>query len=226
MALLSDFERINNTLAKLHQSFGVRNDLDPKTTRWLFNIFERCKRNGKFSDFVREIKLLFNLPMSFRLQYKYNRNLHDLPDFIRDLAIRSFQDPTEWAARVTIPSYLPLYGNPSLENFKLKIEIKKALKYESFDSFFYCISHEMSHVLLKLIRPELWEDEEATDLLIMIMGFSKIVKRGSKSSISGHSYGYLSKEMLSFAYRKIRKMQKENSFFGRKIVKIRKVLNL
>lgn len=227
MALLSDFERIDNILTTLSQTFGPKKDLDQKTIKRLRDIFERCKRDGRFSDFVWEVKTMFSLPMEFRLQYVYSKNLESLPDYARDIAIRNFFNDTDNVAWVTIPNSMPLFGSRDLEKCKLTIKIQKYLRYEKFETFFYCISHEMSHVLLKVVKPELWENEQATDLLTMFMGLSEIVKNGKTSSRSGRAYGYLNEEIFSFAYRRIKEIRRKNdSSLKKTISRIREFFHL
>ncbi len=227
MALLSDFERIDNIITILFQTFGLKDNLDPENIERLRNKFERCRKDGSFSDFVWEIKNIFGLPMEFRLQYVYNKNFENLPELEKDFAIRNFHDRTGWAAQVMTPDFMPIFGDPNLGKCKLTIRIKKSLQYEKFETFFYCISHEMSHVLLRTVKPELWQNEEVTDLLTMFMGLSEIVREGRKSSRSKRRYGYLNEEIFSFAYRRIEEMQRENDSLLRKtITRIRKFLHL
>lgn len=227
MALLSDFERIDNIITTLSQTFRPKKDLDPKKTEQLRNKFERCRKDGSFSDFVWEIKNMFGLPMEFRLQYVYSKNLESLPESARNFAIRNFYDHTGWVAQVITPGFMPIFGDPNLGKCKLTIKIQKYLRYEKFETFFYCISHEMSHVLLKTVKPELWENEQATDLLTMFMGLSEIVKNGKTSSRSGRAYGYLNEEIFSFAYKRIKEIRRKNDSFARKIItRIREFLHL
>lgn len=224
MAVLSDFERINNILTTLHETFGARKDLAPETVQRLRNIFENCKKTKKFSDFIREVKLLFNLPMGFRIQYKYDKIIYDQPEAVRNLVMQLCPFSMGWAARVIMPEYLPPFGSSALKNYDITIEIKKSLQYEKFESFFFCISHEMSHVLLRAVKPELWLNEEANDLLPLVMGFSEIAKEG-RNSLTGIPYGYLDDELFLFACQRIKEMQKANSFVKRGIEKIKDIFS-
>jgi len=215
MASSSNFEEITNILPVLSKTFGIRNDLSQEETLRLRHVFETCAKKEKFAEFIREIKLMLNLPLSFRIQYECPRIIRDAPVPLRKFLLKTLRNQTGRAAWISIPSNFPLYGDPDLEDWTLQININQAFYYESFESFFYCVLHEMNHVLLKLVKPEIWENEKATDLLAMVLGFSKIVKVGMTSSVSGQAYGYLSEKEVRFAHRKISRLQENNGSLGK-----------
>jgi hypothetical protein len=109
------------------------------------------------------------------------------------------------SAFVLRPPNLPLYGTPAFNNFKLLLFIFKWVADQSFETFVYCIAHELAHIVLDSIRHPLRDNELAADLTAMILGFSDIIKSGRKSGNIIH--GYLNDRQFTLAYEEIRRQR-------------------
>lgn len=119
---------------------------------------------------------------------------------------------------IEIPNNIPLINTPAFNNFKMVVSIKESTKI-SYETFIYTLSHELSHALLFSMRHPLKESEEATDLLVLIMGFGNIMRKGIKDERKTGHYardgftqftqsrtiicGYLGETNFEFVYRYI-----------------------
>lgn len=88
---------------------------------------------------------------------------------------------------IDIPANIPLINTPAFNNFKMVISIKESTK-TSYETFIYTLAHELSHAVLHSIRHSLKESEEATDLLVIIMGFGDIMEKGIKDERKAGHY--------------------------------------
>jgi hypothetical protein len=97
-------------------------------------------------------------------------------------------------AFVTIPSNLPIFNSAAFNDTTIVISIKKSItmapayKKNSYELFVYVIAHELSHIILHGMKHALRNSEVATDLFVMINGFSDIMKIGMSEYYSDVEY--------------------------------------
>lgn len=106
------------------------------------------------------------------------------------------RDGRQTLAQVGIPEDLPQYGLPGLMRFPITITT-----YDGYDTqpnhFIYVIAHELCHILLHSLRytaANTEEDEENTDLAVLLMGFVTAFRLGRSDTTS--IAGYLSQEQF------------------------------
>ena len=108
-------------------------------------------------------------------------------------------------ACIDIPDRMPFYGTSELIGFPVKMTIKSG--YVSYETFVTLVAHELSHIVLKLFRPQLSLDEVSVDLVPLLLGYEQIVEKG-RIEIMGDGnkkiYGYLNNTLFSKAIRYIK----------------------
>lgn len=109
-------------------------------------------------------------------------------------------------AQVRIPTYLPNFGTPELENYP--IEVFVGPDYRNHRSTLMAILvHELSHVLLHSMRSKYANDEIYADLVGPVLGLATVVGKGRKKTLTESradgiytqtiTYGYLTDEQFS-----------------------------
>lgn len=141
-------------------------------------------------------------------------------------------------AQVSIPSNLPFYGSPSMVNFPINVRLSENYA-ENPATLISIIAHELSHIVLYSLWNKEKENEFYTDLTAMTLGFANIMKTGRKiikvtqlpnaTHTSTTTYGYLSDDNFSFAFKKINnilnKQKSEKKKLLRKLRGLKKQLN-
>jgi len=130
-------------------------------------------------------------------------------------------------AQVSIPSYLPFYGTPGLDNFPISVRISdNCLQYPI--TFAAILAHELSHIVLHSLWHKEKNNEVYVDLTAMILGFSRVIRKGRKiketQTVQTRDYviysetvtetlttthGYLSDDQFKLAFDKIDKILKK-----------------
>jgi len=115
-------------------------------------------------------------------------------------------------AQVTIPSWLPAYGSPTLKDIRIRVKVSDDCQSQP-DSFVAIMAHELSHILLGTLSHPEKDNEFFTDLTPIVLGFGSIIGRGrevSETTVSGNirtthttKYGYLTDDQFAFARNKI-----------------------
>ena len=88
--------------------------------------------------------------------------------------------------------------------------IRPGMLKERLGTFVYAIAHELLHIVLRALDHKLRNSETATDLAVMVLGFSEVVKFGRKGRVWGnqqYTYGYLNDQQFSLAYKIIKRKQ-------------------
>lgn len=114
-------------------------------------------------------------------------------------------DNVKSPARILIPSNVPMIGTRMFKDTTITIEIKNRTR-KNINIFTVSICHELSHLVLHGVNHELKLSEKATDLCVMIFGFSNFVEKSKDIPLINIgnmcfsiSMGYLSKEEISTA---------------------------
>jgi hypothetical protein len=95
----------------------------------------------------------------------------------RDLShARSLNEDGEVRGYVAMPKVPPTYGTDEYYHYPWTIHLLESVK-DNFDDFIYSMVHEMSHILLYSHQHVRLKSEEATDLMIIMLGFGKIFHR-------------------------------------------------
>lgn len=116
-------------------------------------------------------------------------------------------------ARVHIPGVVPIYGTDQFRQIKIDVDMKESAK-SHFYAFIRSLSHELAHIILHSTKHSLYKSEVATDLCILVFGFSDFVRKGSvyKLTKGENSYrgliGYLDEDQIRHATRYIESLRK------------------
>jgi hypothetical protein len=193
----------------------------------------------KVKEAIKAIALYLGLPIDVIIAY--------VPKGYRPSANDGFHSThlvkTDWRGRgsggiiaqVSIPSNLPLYGNPSMVNFPINVRLSENCA-ENPATLISIVAHELSHILLYSIWHKEKENEFYTDLTAMILGFANIIKTGRKiiktsssteqgflsSTTTTHTetttYGYLSDENFNFAFNEIESVLSKQKVAKKKLL--------
>jgi len=131
-------------------------------------------------------------------------------------------------AQVSIPSYIPAYGTPALQNYPITVRVSE--KCLDHPGTFACIlAHEFSHIILHSMSHPEKDNEFYTDLVAMLLGFSRVMKSYRKTvdiqngilttKTTTTTYGYLNDDLFNFAYRKIDAIRKTGINLKTQVIK-------
>lgn len=218
---------INDRMESLECIFGIREDISSKKIAKLRFFF----MHNNFTDCIQEIARMMEMPMQLNINLVeesldrfVDEQKNHLPNdacvqLYHILRLITVLEKDKRVAWIYIPDDLPRFGSPELESQKINMTVKRSITYEPFETFVFCISHEIAHVLLKLggFNPK---NEINAELLPMLLGFSEFYKSGRTSKISRHTYGYLSYAQFLHASKKIGEMQEKE--LGKSFPKIMK----
>lgn len=125
------------------------------------------------------------------------------------------------AARIIMPQPIPLIGTEKFNSLRIDVEIRESIK-KQFYSFVSSIAHELSHLVMYGTKHELHKSEIATDLCMLVFGFSNFVVKGKNMTtwtIYGDqsiTLGYLSAEQLQHAISYVNQLQSNRAKVGPK----------
>jgi predicted metal-dependent hydrolase len=121
--------------------------------------------------------------------------------------------PSFIVAQIEIPQGLPVYGDPSLKDFPVRIKLSNELKYKSRKVIGYVLAHENTHLILNLLYYQQKNREVDTDLASIVLGLGNLIKKGRfqvniESNIfytkyRTETFGYLDYESFEYAYKKV-----------------------
>jgi hypothetical protein len=115
-------------------------------------------------------------------------------------------------ARIILPQSLPLIGTQRFNSLQIDVEMRESIK-KQFYSFISSIAHELSHLVMYGTKHELHKSEIATDLCMLVFGFSDFVVKGKQMTIwtvlgnKNVTLGYLSTSQLHYAINYIQQLQ-------------------
>ncbi len=168
----------------LFNSFGIQNPVEHIGLKIQFN-------NHLYAECVLEIMKQMKLNNKVKLIcYPYFK----------------YPGKPESAAFVNIPSNAPPFYSKAFSNLKIEVSIRDDLR-RNYETFIYTIGHELSHIVLNGMNHPLKDSEVATDLFVMMRGFSEIMEKGRK--YNNQTFGYLSTEQFKVAKEHIEKLYKE-----------------
>lgn len=221
-----DNKYISNAIDELINLLGIKEEIPIDTILKPF-------RTGNIKGCIENIANYLGLPIVVNLSYvpaKYQqRNVGNRFESsalaTTDRASRGVEGIT---AQVSIPSYLPLYGTPELQNFPIAVKISDNCL-EHSETFMSIMAHELCHVVLHTLWHKEKDNEFYADLTVMILGFSKVMEIGRKveetknyvilTQTSTTTYGYLSDKQFYFAFNKISEMRKKNIDLKKKLLR-------
>jgi hypothetical protein len=204
-------QKLLGYIRQLSHSFGgVRSPFEANGMRALF-------RERNFKECIRLIKLAFNLPMTLRIGYLkekmmarnilHGNEITYCPDFFcpnipaGELLRGSHCEPAREPAFTRIPGSMPLLGNRFFENITVTTYLRRWILEAPFETFAFAVGHQMAHIVLFASNDRLRFSEIATDLLVMISGFSEIARIGRKTP--NERLGYLNDYQFCEVYREI-----------------------
>ncbi len=197
-------------------------------------------RQGKIKESVEKIANYFGLPINVNLlkvSESYSSNSSRGSKFTSSHLVKvnskTGRGAESISAQVLIPSYIPLFGTPSLNSFSVDVKISKnIINYP--ETFSAIMAHELAHFFLSSMHHKEKENEIYTDITAMLLGFKDIVKDGRKMTkttgttfdLEGTTthyqtttYGYLSDNQFNFVFQKISRKLEQNRHAKRKIIK-------
>jgi ribosomal protein S16 len=169
-------------------------------------------RSKRIEECIENIARYLALPIKVKLEYVPDGYRPDATDgFKSSNVVKTEKDRRGHqgiAAQVSIPVNLPFYGSNSLVNLPIQVRITQS--YVHYPETLICVmAHELSHIVLRAIGHEQWDNEIFTDLTAMILGFSEVTRIGRKTE--RFSVGYLSDEIFALAHKKIAEILSEKS---------------
>lgn len=224
---------IEKALTELIPVFGTREFVDHHKIISLI-------KSKKVKEAIKSIALYLGLPIEVNITY--------VPKGYRPSSNDGFQSThlvkTDKhnrgvggiTAQVSIPSNLPFYGTPSMNNFPINVRLSENCA-ENPETLVSVMAHELSHIVLYSMWHKEKENEFYTDLTAMILGFAQVMKTGRKviktstftdsgflsSTTTTHTetttYGYLSDDNFNFAFGKIESVLKKQQSAKKKLLK-------
>lgn len=205
-------QTILNHLKEMSFLLGGAREMNYKKVDRLRSLHE----SGQIAECISEIKKLFNLNLTIVLcrlnRVPGNENLSEifkkyggkLGYSIENTHLDVLESSSGAAAFVIIPSCMPSFGSAEFENFRIAFFISNQAIESPFETFIACISHEISHILLRSLRRTDWNNEKVVDATAMLMGFDFAFRTAIRSSARP---GYLTDEELEFIYKEIQKLK-------------------
>ncbi len=202
---------------------------------------------GDIKEGIKEIAKHLGLPIEIGLSHVSDSHDPSSKDNFESSSVVETDEQKRGAkgitAQVYIPSNLPMYSSPELNNFLIDVKISENCL-DNIDVFITVMAHELSHVLLYSIPNENKNNEIYTDITAMMLGFSKIILKGRKdvkvtktekadffssqktieTKTETTSYGYLTDDNFDFAFKKISSML--INYESEKFNKIHKLLEI
>jgi len=209
-----DESYIAKAIEELVDLLGIKEDI-PEVL--LLNHFNGYDIKGC----IQEIAQYLGLPIAINLSYVTNQK-HEKNTLAKTSKVGGF------IAQVEIPGFLPTYGSSALIDFPINIKVNNDFR-GPFEALVCIMAHELSHILLHSLMYKEKDNEYYTDLTPMILGFSNMIMDGRRviqetQGLFGvetltTTYGYLSDELFSFAYHRIRDILLEHNDIKLRLIK-------
>ncbi len=102
-------------------------------------------------------------------------------------------------AQVAVPQHLPMWGTSRLHDYPIKVSVSENCHARS-DTFVAIVAHELSHVLLACLWSPHKDSELHADLVPIVLGFRKVVRRGRKKTESVTSCSISTTQTTTYGY--------------------------
>jgi hypothetical protein len=211
-----DRKYIGSAIDDLISLLGVKEEIPHE-------IISKSLRSGNIKECVQNLASYLGLPISINLIISNTFESRQLSKTNR--AGRGMGGIT---AQVSIPSYVPAYGSPGLQNFPITVTVSENCV-DHPETFAGTMAHELSHILLHSLFHKEKDNEFYTDLVALILGFSRVMKIGRKvidiksglftTKTLTTTYGYLTDQLFDFAYSRVDSIRKENINSKKQLIK-------
>ena len=158
---------------------------------------------NEVQECVQETAQFLGLPVRISLSYvsKHfvpgNTNRFDSGQLVRTSTLRRGAESI--AAQVTIPESLPMYGSSSLVGYPIPVRVSENCC-ECPETFIAMMAHELSHVLLRSLMHPKSSNELYTEIVPILLGFSRIIDAGRKVINRSWSGNTVTKRTTSYGY--------------------------
>lgn len=183
---MTEIESLTRTLIK---TFGVKTPVPEKALRILYEA-------GLYGECIREIMVHFNIPL--RLKVKC---LPGSQSIERYLGKPEGGQESPAMIDATTSEIIRPGGHTEKVLLNATMYVKKDSIMRGFEFFMFLASHELSHLLMYSRNCPLANNEKATDILTLIMGFRKIAKSGrvTQDMMNIYILGYLNDDEFNHA---------------------------
>ncbi|HXK37632.1 MAG TPA: hypothetical protein VJ579_01015 [Candidatus Paceibacterota bacterium] len=148
---------IEDRLGKLINMFGRMHD--PVDVLELIRLFEKHEFRGMVAVIKRQMRLSMPIRVCYVNDPRYG--------------------PEKCVAWVDGLNFVPFFGTQNIRGEMASMYLRQhALVDMPSPSLIFAIAHELAHVLLTAFRSELNTDEEATDLLAILLGYGTCYAAG------------------------------------------------
>lgn len=128
--------------------------------------------------------------------------------YVRKNIMQERSVKADWVADVELPERMPLFGTREFCRMEFKIRIRRSYCYGPFKAFLCAIAHELAHIVINSISHPLRNSDVATDLFMMIAGFSDVMKEGRMINETSR-LGYLNDHQFKLAYDYLKKLKRK-----------------
>lgn len=204
------FDRVSNQEVKiaidtLIAILGVKEEVS-------LNDLRRLLSKGDVQGCIQKIASHLGLPVHIDLSYVPKNASPDSVDRFESTYLAQTDSKGRGiegvSAQVSIPQHLPMFGTAELNGYTIRVRVSKDCQRHA-NTFIAVMLHELSHVLLAALLSPHKNSELHTDLVPVILGFRKTVRRGRKvvesrsttrvEKITTTTFGYLTDTQFDFA---------------------------
>jgi hypothetical protein len=206
-----DLAYYDNAVDGLIKILGIAEPVDA-------NILTKLAKKKKYNDCLQVIVDKYRLPINFNIKIVprgYNDNLRYFKTSGLSRTDEDGKGVESITAQVSIPSYVPLFGDPKLKDLNVDIIIGEECG-DYPETFIYVIAHEIAHLLLETLRHPEKNNEIYADIVPLLLGFIEIASIGrtvkkvtndnfnNTSTITTTTYGYMNKDQFNYSVEKIK----------------------
>ncbi len=180
-------------------------------------------KRKNFNECMKKIAQQYGLTLKFNIKivpkgYRTNKSYYKTSGLVK--TNEKGEGIESITAQVLIPNHLPLFGESKLNDIAIDVTIGEECSDEP-ETFIAVMSHEIAHLLLETLRFPDKNNEIYVDIVPLLLGFHKIVKRGRivkdvvynfDNSTTTHTtrYGYINDEQFDFSYKFVSSILKEH----------------
>ncbi|MDP2856265.1 MAG: hypothetical protein Q8N90_04120 [bacterium] len=193
--------RINEIIEELEKLIGIKEEINNDQLLSLI-------RDGKVKESAKTIARQLGLPIDIDIHYvPKNYKLQNSNEQFRIRGTQLARNNEGIVAQISIPSNLPLYGSPALNNYPITVKVSENCIDHPF-AFLAIMAHELSHILLSSLYYKEKDNEYFVDITPVMLGLKTILQIGHKvtSDEGNTTYGYLSDQQFTFVINKVNLM--------------------